>query len=219
MSRNIETREGYEFWDRLNRIPKYGFLLSPAGNSVQKAKDIGDWIDRHEAQVVVDDAQDEINELRENNAKLEAEAHALREEVAEYEALCNRQAELLSQAIVAIRGPEPELTRWGYADLPLRVKTVVDEVAALRARVVVVDEDGAFDEWWEGSGFYKFRETAMAAWEARAHLNGKVVSEGLLRRVVTPALTSSDAQDRIDALEALRALLDEGKEDGHEADT
>ncbi|EMB9982515.1 hypothetical protein VAL34_001080 [Pseudomonas aeruginosa] len=65
-------------------------------------------------------------------AKLEAEAQALREEVAEYEALCNRQAELLSQSIVAIRGPEPELTRWGYADLPLRVKTIVEEVAALR---------------------------------------------------------------------------------------
>ncbi|MDY1450872.1 hypothetical protein SOK13_34370, partial [Pseudomonas aeruginosa] len=71
---------------------------------------------------------------------LAAEAQALREEVAEYEALCNRQAELLSQSIVAIRGPEPELTRWGYADLPLRVKTIVEEVAALRARVVVVPE-------------------------------------------------------------------------------
>ncbi|HBO2172115.1 TPA: hypothetical protein L4G80_005993 [Pseudomonas aeruginosa] len=72
----------------------------------------------------------------EHDAKLRAEAQALREEVAEYEALCNRQAELLSQSIVAIRGPEPELTRWGYADLPLRVKTIVEEVAALRARVV-----------------------------------------------------------------------------------
>lgn len=75
----------------------------------------------------------------EHDAKLRAEAQALREEVAEYEALCNRQAELLSQSIVAIRGPEPELTRWGYADLPLRVKTIVEEVAALRARVVVPD--------------------------------------------------------------------------------
>ncbi|MFF6569796.1 hypothetical protein ACET4V_33240, partial [Pseudomonas aeruginosa] len=74
----------------------------------------------------------------EHDAKLRAEAQALREEVAEYEALCNRQAELLSQSIVAIRGPEPELTRWGYADLPLRVKTIVEEVAALRARVVVI---------------------------------------------------------------------------------
>lgn len=71
--RNIETREGYEFWDRLNKIPKYGFLLSPAGNSVQKAKDIGDWIDRHDAQVVMDDAQAEINTLKEKIAALQDE--------------------------------------------------------------------------------------------------------------------------------------------------
>ncbi len=42
-----------------------------------------------------------------------------------------------------------------------------------------------------------------------ARLNGMTVSEGLLRRIVTPALTSSDAQDRIGALEELRALLSE----------
>ncbi|HHN1258216.1 TPA: hypothetical protein ACRNXN_002365 [Pseudomonas aeruginosa] len=71
---------------------------------------------------------------------LRAEAQALREEVAEYEALCNLQAELLSQSIVAIRGPEPELTRWGYADLPLRVKTIVEEVVAHRARGLTVSE-------------------------------------------------------------------------------
>ncbi|HGM6917673.1 TPA: hypothetical protein ACKQDM_005631 [Pseudomonas aeruginosa] len=73
-------------------------------------------------------------------AKLEAEAQALREEVAEYEALCNRQAEFLRQSIVAIRGPEPELTRWGYADLPLRVRTIVEEVVAQRARGLTISE-------------------------------------------------------------------------------
>ncbi|HGP1135709.1 TPA: hypothetical protein ACLF0I_003548 [Pseudomonas aeruginosa] len=71
---------------------------------------------------------------------LAAEAQALREQVAEYEALCNRQAELLRQSIVAIRGPEPELTRRGYADLPLRVKTIVEEVVAHRARGLTVSE-------------------------------------------------------------------------------
>ncbi|WP_216665790.1 hypothetical protein [Pseudomonas aeruginosa] len=163
----------------------------------------------------------------EHDAKLRAEAQALREEVAEYEALCNRQAELLSQSIVAIRGPEPELTRWGYADLPLRVKTIVEEVAALRARVVVPDgyaivpveltrdmwvavnkEDdrayaGACDHGAQFDWLWK------AAIDAAPNLNGKAVSEGLLRRIVTPALTSSDAHDRIGALEELRALLSE----------
>ncbi|MGC6863567.1 hypothetical protein ACP0H8_05835 [Pseudomonas aeruginosa] len=74
---------------------------------------------------------------------LAAEAQALREEVAECEALCNRQADLLSQSIVAIRGPEPELTRWGYADLPLRVKTVVEEVAALRTKLAMAEDAAA----------------------------------------------------------------------------
>ncbi|MBI8281183.1 hypothetical protein ACV33P_15510 [Pseudomonas aeruginosa] len=143
---------------------------------------------------------------------LAAEAQALREEVAEYEALCNRQAELLSQSIVAIRGPEPELTRWGYADLPLRVKTIVEEAAALRARVVVVP-DAANDR--RKSAHY------CRGWNAcldeLARLNGLTVSEGLLRRIVTPALTSSDAHDRIGALEELRALLSEDKENGDHA--
>ncbi|MCV0190198.1 Lar family restriction alleviation protein [Pseudomonas aeruginosa] len=54
------------------------------------------------------------------------------------------------------------------------------------------------------------RDIAVSDWNARAVPAGHVlVSEGLLRRIVTPALTSSDAQDRIGALEELRALLSE----------
>ncbi|MBD1602499.1 hypothetical protein [Pseudomonas typographi] len=64
MSRNIQTREGYEFWDRLCAIPNYGFLLSPEGDRVVKAEGVGNWIDQHDAQAVVDDAQSEINVLR-----------------------------------------------------------------------------------------------------------------------------------------------------------
>ncbi|WP_209240637.1 hypothetical protein [Pseudomonas aeruginosa] len=141
---------------------------------------------------------------------LAAEAQALREEVAEYEALCNRQAELLSQSIVAIRGPEPELTRWGYADLPLRVKTIVEEVAALRARVAVVpDASTVYAALDARERLFTSPENIQVALEAQSRLNGLTVSEGLLRRIVTPALTSSDAQDRIGALEELRALLSE----------
>lgn len=146
----------------------------------------------------------------EHDAKLRAEAQALREEVAEYEALCNRQAELLSQSIVAIRGPEPELTRWGYADLPLRVKTIVEEVAALRARVAVVpDASTVYAALDARERLFTSPENIQVALEAQSRLNGLTVSEGLLRRIVTPALTSSDAQDRIGALEELSALLSE----------
>ncbi|WP_237614191.1 hypothetical protein [Pseudomonas fluorescens] len=84
MSRNIKTREGYEFWDRLNAIPHYGFLLNQQGNGVIRAEGIGDWIERHPAQVIVDDAQTEVNVLREENAKLQAEVTALSKNVVEF---------------------------------------------------------------------------------------------------------------------------------------
>jgi hypothetical protein len=84
MSRNVQTREGYEFWDRLNAIPHYGFLLNQQGNGVIRSEGIGDWIERHAAQVVVDDAQSEVNVLREENAKLQAEVTALSKNVVEF---------------------------------------------------------------------------------------------------------------------------------------
>jgi hypothetical protein len=43
---------------------RHGFLLAPEGNRVVKAEGIGNWIDMHEAQQVVDAAQSEINGLR-----------------------------------------------------------------------------------------------------------------------------------------------------------
>ncbi|HIE5486933.1 TPA: hypothetical protein ACXNQZ_005638 [Pseudomonas aeruginosa] len=91
-----------------------------------------------------------------------------------------------------------------YAKLEAEAQALREEVAALRARVVVVP-DAANDR--RKSAHY------CRGWNAcldeLARLNGLTVSEGLLRRIVTPALTSSDAQDRIGALEELRALLSE----------
>ena len=68
--RNTKTREGFEFWDKLNGLPRYAFLLSPSGKSVQKFEDqaMGSWIDVHEAQKVVDQAQEVISELRDELA-------------------------------------------------------------------------------------------------------------------------------------------------------
>lgn len=158
----------------------------------------------------------------EHDAKLRAEAQALREEVAEYEALCNRQAELLSQSIVAIRGPEPELTRWGYADLPLRVKTIVEEVAALRARVVVVPERKLLNAGVPGLN----RNSGWnACLDELARLNGLTVSESALetlRRSATGKvmhLNNGLCPDAFEGHEArdpdcpvCRALIETGKE-------
>lgn len=84
MSRNIKTREGFDIWDRINAIPHYGFLLNQQGNGVVRAEGVGDWIERHAAQVVVDDAQSQLNVLREENAKLQAEVTALSKNVVEF---------------------------------------------------------------------------------------------------------------------------------------
>ena len=68
--RNIQTREGYDYWDKLCAIPRYGFIHSPDNSRILKAEGLGNWIDQHAAQVVVDDAQDEINILRGQRAVL-----------------------------------------------------------------------------------------------------------------------------------------------------
>lgn len=62
--RNTKTREGYDFWDKLCAIPRFGFIFSPDNKRIIRAEGLGDWIDRNEAMAVMDEAQDEINKLR-----------------------------------------------------------------------------------------------------------------------------------------------------------
>lgn len=66
--RNLKTREGYDIWDKLCAVPRYGFIHSPDNSRVLKAEGLGNWIDRHAAQEVVDEAQDELNGLRASRA-------------------------------------------------------------------------------------------------------------------------------------------------------
>ncbi|HIE5586875.1 TPA: hypothetical protein ACXNQX_005481 [Pseudomonas aeruginosa] len=116
-----------------------------------------------------------------------------------------------------------------YAKLEAEAQALREEVAALRARVAVVPDpvtmdgtttireyvanavpkDTPMDKWTQGYEECKRRIHAMFEQPCNKRLNGLTVSEGLLRRIVTAALTSSDAQDRIGALEELRALLSE----------
>ncbi|HDP3808187.1 TPA: hypothetical protein P6N04_003673 [Pseudomonas aeruginosa] len=118
-----------------------------------------------------------------------------------------------------------------YADydaLAAEAQALRQEVAALRARVAVVPDGYALvpveptremfiainkedDKAYAGGCHHgaQFEWLWDAAIEAAPRPNSLTVSEGLLRRIVTPALTSSDAHDRIGALEELRALLSE----------
>ncbi|WP_434695217.1 hypothetical protein [Pseudomonas sp. Z1-14] len=85
--RNIKTREGFEFWDKLNALPRYAFLLSQSGKSVQKFEDqaMGNWIDVHEAQKVVDQAQEEINQFRAERDALQLRLNAADQRIDELE--------------------------------------------------------------------------------------------------------------------------------------
>ena len=103
--RNFKTREGYDVWDKLCAIPKFGFLIGPSGGVV-KVADIGNWIDRDEAQSVVDEAQCEVNLLRHEASDAQAIIDGLRGEnerirlnIAEYnEAISCYQSERDQQA-------------------------------------------------------------------------------------------------------------------------
>lgn len=75
--RNVQTREGYDYWDKICAIPRYGFIHSPDNSRVLKAEGIGNWIDMHAAQEVVDAAQDDINGLRAERDKLRAQLKEL----------------------------------------------------------------------------------------------------------------------------------------------
>lgn len=133
-------------------------------------------------------------------------------------------------------GPEIVMAK-DYDALAAEAQALREEVAALRARVAVVPDpvtmdgtttireyvanavpkDTPMDKWTQGYEECKRRMHAMFEQPCNKRLNGLTVSEGLLRRIVTPALTSSDAHDRIGALEELRALLSEDKENGDHA--
>jgi hypothetical protein len=107
-----------------------------------------------------------------------------------------------------------------------------DEVAALRARVVVPERMAASPVYFEGQRAIGWN----ACLDELARLNGKVVSEGLLRDLLKSAQKLSDRAagfavsgvefieigDNNSAivelevtLDELRALLGEGKENGH----
>jgi PAS domain-containing protein len=118
--RNIQTREGYDIWDKLCAIPRYGFLLAPEGNRVVKAEGIGNWIDQHAAQEVVDQAQSELNELRAVTAELDrlrAEVEALRKDAERYRFIADNACDVIMSA---------SMTDYGDGDTTIGPRVEVD---------------------------------------------------------------------------------------------
>lgn len=211
MPRNIETREGYEFWDRLCRLQRYSFFLG-SGPSVRKVEDgTGNWIEVYGAQSVMDDAQSEINVLREEKGRLEAEAQALREEVERGNRIAIAMALDIAAVgeVLGIPGEEQEGGTGEFIDL---IRELQEQAAALRARVVVVPE--RMPRSSDISSIYLHSQGWNACLDELARLNGKAVSEGLLRRLLdTDGIDGKfDAQEHYAARQELKALLGEGKE-------
>lgn len=69
-----------------------------------------------------------------------AEVERLREEVADQHTLIQRQGDLLTGAVNALRGEPPELTWWSHHDVAERAAGLVAELAAERAKVERVAE-------------------------------------------------------------------------------
>ncbi|WP_225024275.1 hypothetical protein [Pseudomonas aeruginosa] len=96
--------------------------------------------------------------------------------------------------------------------MEMEIQELRAELAALRARVVVVPERKLLNAGVPGLN----RNSGWnACLDELARLNGKTVSEGLLRRIAAPV----NNQDELDAVHEarieLRALLNQDKENGN----
>lgn len=99
-----------------------------------------------------------------------------------------------------------------YAKLAAEAQALREEVAALRARVVVTpDASTVYAALDARERLFTSPENIQVALEAQSRLNGKTVSEGLLRRLARPADRYDEVftLDRHEAAEELRALLSE----------
>ncbi|HCF5866102.1 hypothetical protein ACF0C0_33195 [Pseudomonas aeruginosa] len=98
------------------------------------------------------------------------------------------------------------------AALAEEAQALREEVAALRARVVVTpDASTVYAALDARERLFTSPENIQVALEAQSRLNGKTVSEGLLRRLARPADRYDEVftLDRHEAAEELRALLSE----------
>ncbi len=101
-----------------------------------------------------------------------------------------------------------------YAKLEAEAQALREEVAALRARVVVVPEPLNEVDARRECGEYgaAMQRGYNACLRELARINGMTVSEGLVRRLCEPLLSHADY---VVARNELRALFNEDKENGN----
>lgn len=77
-------------------------------------------------------SEDELQLVIEAVRVLCDEVERLRAEVAESDELREKMADILSRTAVALRGPEPPLTRWGWHDLPERAAAAIAAIDVMQ---------------------------------------------------------------------------------------
>ncbi|HGJ8924748.1 TPA: hypothetical protein ACJYBS_005160 [Pseudomonas aeruginosa] len=112
-----------------------------------------------------------------------------------------------------------------YDDLAEEAQALREEVAKLRARVVVLpDASTVYAALDARERLFTSPENIRVALEAQSRINGKTVSKGLLRRIsdLFPADMGDDGSGRAgwfphvrETVAELRALLNQDKENGN----
>lgn len=166
-------------------------------------------------------------------AKLVAEAQALREEVARGNRITLAMALDIAAVGVAL-GIPGEQQEGGTGEFIEAIQNLQKELEALRARVVVLPSvDNVMNIVMRYQWNEKTNVTGTTNWAANLgmrvveevkRLNGKTVSEGLLRRIsdLFPADMGDDGSGRAgwfphvrETVAELRALLNQDKENGN----
>ncbi|WP_241784811.1 hypothetical protein [Pseudomonas aeruginosa] len=148
--------------------------------------------------------------LSQDYEALADEAQALREEVAQQKFLTKVENDALKMMTDKAN------------ELKSEVEQLEEELESLRARVVVVpDASTVYAALDARERLFTSPENIQVALEAQSRLNGKTVSEGLLRRLsdLFPADMGDDGSGRAgwlphvrETVAELRTLLGEGKE-------
>ncbi|MBI8654260.1 hypothetical protein JEZ64_31555 [Pseudomonas aeruginosa] len=104
-----------------------------------------------------------------------------------------------------------------YDDLAEEAQALREEVAALRARVMVTpDASTVYAALDARERLFTSPENIRVALEAQSRLNGKTVSEGLLRLTLEFIMaTNCQGSIPLGLIEELRALLNQDKENGN----
>lgn len=81
-----------------------------------------------------------------------AERNRLRTEIAEADALREKMAGILSRTAIALRGPEPPLTRWSWHDLPERAAAAIAAIDVMQRAAVIAATSKPPNDQHEGCG-------------------------------------------------------------------